>query len=158
MSLGPLPSIASTQAAPWGAASASAAVERRSFQAAATARQEGRLFAYHVVIEQVGPAGAQASLKQGLIRDFSARATAKRLAALALRKFLAGGVPPSRAALEQLFAQTQAAVEKGVRLALRLLRSQGAGAEALGGAAEAGVELQEALARWRAGEPARPGG
>lgn len=162
MRVAPLRSLASIRAVPGGtgggpAGSAFAPAARRSFQTAATARREGSFFTLRMTIDRVGPSEAPATLMQGVVHDFSARTTAERLAASALRKFLADGVPPSRAAIERAFAETQDAVEKGVRLALRLLRSQGAGGEALDGAAEAGAGMREALARWRAGELARLG-
>ncbi|OGL69629.1 MAG: hypothetical protein A3J27_06875 [Candidatus Tectomicrobia bacterium RIFCSPLOWO2_12_FULL_69_37] len=159
MRIAPLQNPSAVHAVPpGGKGTAFSAVERRSFPAAATARQDGCLAAVQMTIDWVGAPEPPISLMQGLIRDFSARTTAERLAAFALRKFLADGVPPSRAAIERAFAETQAAVEKGVRLALRLLRSRGAGPEALGGAAEMEREMREFLARWRAGELARLGG
>ncbi|MBI3026433.1 MAG: hypothetical protein HYY66_12295 [Candidatus Tectomicrobia bacterium] len=162
MRVAPLKHLSAIRAGPGGAVggapSAFSPAGRRSFQPLALARQDGRLYSLRMTIGQAGGGEAPASLEHGLIRDFSARTTAERLAAFALRKFLADGVPPSRAAIERAFDETQAAVEKGVRLALRLLRRQGAGAEALGGGADFGAEAREALARWRAGELGRLGG
>jgi hypothetical protein len=125
-------------------------LERRSYASSAFSRQGGSAFALSMTLERSGPAEAPPSMMYALVRELSARTTAERLAAFALRQFLADGVPPSRAALERLFDQTQEAVEKGAWLALGMLQSQGAGAQALRGVEEMAAGARGALVRWRA--------
>ncbi|MBI2177587.1 MAG: hypothetical protein HYU38_04475, partial [Candidatus Tectomicrobia bacterium] len=88
MRVAPLKHLSAIRAGPGGAgggaSSAFSPAGRRSFQPLALARQDGRLYSLRMTIGQAGGGEAPASLEHGLIRDFSARTTAERLAAFAL--------------------------------------------------------------------------
>ncbi len=134
-----------------GAAPGFLRVERRRYEAALLTREEGNALLHRIAVEEIraGLGGALLSLEGEVVRDLSARATAERILAFAVRAWRARGVAPSRAGLESRFLRIQEAVERGIRRTARLLEALGAGEDVLAEVGQAGARVREGLARRR---------